>query len=97
MRSLLCAQAAHVQDELKPELDTFSAWERMSTDFSQLLRASFKEFHRSNRYYKGHGRAYSFWLKETHPDSFTVSLERADGGRQASKLSLASPHDCDYL
>lgn len=47
-------QAAHVQEELKPELETFSAWERMSTNFDQLLRASFKEFHHSCRYYKGH-------------------------------------------
>lgn len=34
--------ANYVKTELKPELDTFSAWERMSKDFSQLLRASFK-------------------------------------------------------
>jgi len=36
------AMAAHVKVELQPELDTFSAWERMSTEFSQLLRAAYK-------------------------------------------------------
>lgn len=76
-------QAAHVQQELKPELDTFSAWERMSTDFDQLLRASFKEFHHSCRYYKGQGRSYGVWLRDTYPTSFCLHLERADGGRQA--------------
>lgn len=34
--------AAHVKMELQPELDTFCAWERMSTEFSQLLRAAYK-------------------------------------------------------
>lgn len=76
------AMARHVRDELKPELDTFSAWERMSTDFTQLLRASFKEFHHSCRYYKGQGRSYTVWLRETHPTSFAIHLERAEGGRQ---------------
>jgi hypothetical protein len=47
------AQSEHAGKELRPELETFSAWERMSTDFAQLLRAAFKEFHHSCRYYKG--------------------------------------------
>ncbi|KAL1525764.1 hypothetical protein AB1Y20_020607 [Prymnesium parvum] len=76
------AQSKHVQAELQPELDTFAAWERMSTNFSQLLRASFKEFHHSCRYYKGQGRSYNVWLRETYPSDFTIHLERADGGRQ---------------
>lgn len=78
-----CTQAKHVQAELQPELDTFATWERMSTDFSQLLRASFKEFHHSCRYYKGQGRPYGVWLRESYPSSFCINLERADGGRQA--------------
>lgn len=76
------AQAAHVQEELKAELDTFSSWERMSTNFDQLLRASFKEFHHSCRYYKGQGRSFNVWLRECYPTSFCLHLERADGGRQ---------------
>lgn len=87
MRNIFLAEmsaemARHVKAELQPELDTFSAWERMSTDFTQLLRASFKEFHHSCRYYKGQGRSYTVWLRETHPTSFAIHLERAEGGRQ---------------
>lgn len=81
--SPICApQAKHVETELRDELDTFSAWERMTTEFSQLLRACFKEFHHACRYYKGQGRAFDVWLKEEHADAFCVHLERADGGRQ---------------
>lgn len=87
------AQAKHVQAELQPELDTFASWERMSIDFSQLLRASFKEFHHSCRYYKGQGRSYNFWLQDVHPTSFVIHLERANGGRQVN----ASPHACRFL
>lgn len=50
LAEMSAAQARHVKMELQEELDTFSSWERMSTDFAQLLRASFKEFHHSHRY-----------------------------------------------
>ncbi|KAL1525976.1 hypothetical protein AB1Y20_020802 [Prymnesium parvum] len=36
------AMSSHVAEDLKPELDTFAQWERMSTEFSQLLRAAYK-------------------------------------------------------
>jgi hypothetical protein len=36
------AQAAHVAEELKPWLDSFTSWERMSTSFNELLRACYK-------------------------------------------------------
>lgn len=61
----------------------------MTTDFSQLLRASFKEFHHSCRYYKGQGRSYNVWLAETYPTSFCIHLERADGGRQVCAHDLS--------
>lgn len=80
-----------MKEELKAELDTFSSWERMTTDFSQLLRAAFKEFHHSHRYYKGQGRSYTFWLQETHGAAFSIHLERADGGRQDLDYDAAVP------
>ena len=80
------AQAAYMKDELKAELETFNAWERMSTEYSQLLRASYKEFHLGCRYYKGKGKPYDLWLRETHPKVFFVNLERADGGRQVQDV-----------
>ena len=43
------AQAKHVAAELKPHLDQFSSWERISTEYTQLLRAAYKEFHHGNR------------------------------------------------
>lgn len=85
------AQAEHVANELRAELDTFASWERMSTDFSQLLRASFKEFHHSCRYYKGQGRSFTVWLRETYPEVFALHLERADGGRQDLDYDAAIP------
>lgn len=85
------AQAQHVEVELQPELSTFAAWERMSTSFDQLVRAAFKEFHHSCRYYKGQGRPFAVWLREVHPTSFTVHLERADGGRQDLDYDAAIP------
>lgn len=74
-----------------PELDTFAAWERMNTNFDQLLRAAFKEFHHSCRYYKGQGRSFDVWLRETHPTGFCIHLERADGGRQDLDYDAALP------
>ena len=36
------AQAEHVKAALQEELEAFSAWERMTTDFDQLLRSIYK-------------------------------------------------------
>lgn len=85
------AQTDHVKEELQEELDTFAAWERMSTDFAQVLRASFKEFHHMCRYYKGKGRSFNVWLIDTYPDAFCIHLERADGGRQDLDFDAAVP------
>lgn len=88
-------QAKHMKEELQAELDTFSAWERMSTDYSQVLRATYKEFHHCCRYYKGKGKPYDLWLRETYPKAFVLHLERADGGRQVS--THMSPRLLTYL
>ena len=71
-----------MKDELAAELSAFSSWERMSTDYDQLLRATYKEFHFGCRYYKGKGKPYALWLREKYPKAFVVHIERADGGRQ---------------
>lgn len=42
LNAMSAAQAAHVAEELKPWLDAFGAWDRMTTDFCQLLRAAYK-------------------------------------------------------
>lgn len=73
--------AVYVKAELQPELETFSAWERMSTEYAQLVRACYKEFHHGCRYYKGKGRPYAAWLRENHPTAFVMHLERTRTGR----------------
>ena len=85
------AQAAHVAEELKPWLDEFSAWDRVSTEFTQLLRSAYKEFHHGNAYYKGKGREFWVWLKQNYPKAFTVHFERAEGGRQDLDYDAAVP------
>ena len=42
LKEMSSAQAKHVAEELKPHLDAFSSWDRMTTDYTQLLRASYK-------------------------------------------------------
>ena len=85
------AQTAHVAEELKPWLDEFSSWDRITTDFTQLLRAAYKEFHHGNAYYKGKGREFRVWLKENYPKAFTLHFERAEGGRQDLDYDAAIP------
>ena len=49
LKEMSSAQAKHVAEELKPHLDAFSSWDRMTTDYTQLLRASYKELHHGNK------------------------------------------------
>lgn len=91
------ALAAHVKEELQPELETFGSWERMSTEYSQLLRACYKEFYQGCRYYKGKGRPYAAWLRERHPAAFVLHLERAEGGRQVCENSDVIYAPCGLL
>ena len=50
LKEMSSAQQKHVAEELKPHLDAFSSWERMTTEYSSLLRAAYKEFHHGNKY-----------------------------------------------
>ena len=85
------AMSKHVAEELQPQLATFFAWERMSTEFSALLRGAEKQFHHNNAYHHGEGRNYSYWLEHEHPTAFVVHFERADGGRQDLDFDAAVP------
>ena len=42
LKAMSTAQSAHVKERLSEELEAFSSWERMTTDFDQLLRATYK-------------------------------------------------------
>lgn len=62
----------------------------MTTDYEQLLRGVYKEFHQGGRYYKGKGADFMSWMLEHHPEAFYIHIERADGGRQVHGSSLES-------
>lgn len=82
-----------MQQELSQQLQHFASWERMTTQYDQLLRAVYKEFHAGGRYYKGKGSDFSSWMLEHYPDAFFMHIERADGGRQVShSVALVSLH-----
>jgi len=85
------AQSDYMKKEMEPELAVFTSWERVTTDFSQLLRASYKEFHHGCNYYKGKGMQYGLWLRQNHGAAFVVHLERAEGGRQDLDYDAAVP------
>ena len=80
-----------MKEELAEELETFASWERMSTDYDQVLRATYKEFHHGCRYYKGKQKDYETWLRQTHPAAYVAPIERADGGRQDLDYDAAYP------
>lgn len=42
LKAMSAAQSAYVKETLKEELEAFSSYERMCTDFDQLLRADYK-------------------------------------------------------
>lgn len=89
-----------MKEELSVQLQQFAAWEHMTTQYDQLLRAVYKEFHIGGRYYKGKGADFASWMLEQHPDAFFMHIERADGGRQVSKfvaLALLHPHEYTKL
>lgn len=75
-------QSEHVRQELAHHLQAFASWERMTTDYDQILRAVYKEFHQGGRYYKGKGADFSSWMQENYGDAFFLHIERAEGGRQ---------------
>ncbi|KAL1526842.1 hypothetical protein AB1Y20_015534 [Prymnesium parvum] len=60
----------------------FAAYERMSTDVMQLIRAVYKEFHQEGEYAKGKGKEFTYWLRKYHGVKFFMHFSRAAGGRQ---------------
>ena len=42
LKPMSAAQSAHVRERLQEQLERFSSWERMETDFEKLLRAVYK-------------------------------------------------------
>ena len=91
LKEMSSAQTKHVAEDLKPHLDTYSSWDRMTTHYTQLLRASYKELHHGNKYYKGKGQAFWDWLRKKHPTVLAIHFERAEGRRQDLNFDAAVP------
>ena len=85
------AQSAHVKEALKEELETFAAYERMTTDFDAVLRADYKELHHGGRYHKGKGKEFAETMRDAHPKAFMMLFERAEGGRQDLDYDASVP------
>ena len=82
LKEMSKAQAAHVAAELKPHLDAFSAWDRVTTDYTQLLRASYKELHHGNKYAAAH---------PAHPTTSPGARGTRWPARQANALPYEDP------
>ena len=63
----------------------------MTTDFDQVLRADYKNFHHGCRYYKGHGKDFGEAMRDNHPTDFVMLYERAEGGRQDLDFDASVP------
>ena len=84
LAALSKAQSAHVREKLKDQLDAFLSYERATTDFEDLIRQNYKEFHHGGRYYKGQGTVFAEDLRDNHAKAFVMHFERAEAGRQVS-------------
>ena len=84
LAALSKAQSAHVREKLKDQLDAFLSYERATTDFEDLIRQNYKEFHHGGRYYKGQGKVFAEDLRDNHAKAFVMHFERAEAGRQVS-------------
>lgn len=76
------AASDHLKNDLQDALEAFTAYERMSTDGMQLIRAIYKEMHPTGEYYKGKGREFESWRRANHPSALWVPIENAHGSRQ---------------
>ena len=91
LKHMSTAQSEYTKEELKNDLGAFSSFERMSTEYSQLLRATYKEFNKDGHYYKGQSADFNSWMAEHHPSAFLMHVERAEGGRQDLDFDAAVP------
>ena len=60
-------------------------------DVDELDSALGQRVHHGGRYYKGKGKEFLEWLRDTHPSAFVMHLERAEGGRQDLDYAAAVP------
>ena len=72
----------HLKEKLQDSLGDFSAFDRMTVDGNDLVRALYKELHAGGEYAKGKQREWEAWRKKHYPSTMFMPFERANGGRQ---------------
>ena len=82
---------SYLKEQLGDDLEQFSAYDRMSVDGNDLIRAVFNEFHAGGEYAKGKQREFHAWLKKHYPGTMYMAFERAMGSRQDLSLDGAVP------
>lgn len=87
LRNILIAAMAtagneYVKGLVQDDLDTFSSFERIEVNETNLIRGAFKQFHHKGEYEKGRGRCFEADRKSKHKDALFIPFERAVGNRQ---------------
>ena len=80
-----------LKDTLEDDLAEFSAFDRMSVDGMQLIRAIYKEMHPGGEYAKGKGREFKAWVEKHFGSAMWVPFANAAGSRQDMALDGALP------
>ena len=77
-------QNASLKEELSDDLHEFSAFDRMTADVNDIIRAASKELHAGQSYAKGKGREAAAWRSSVEEQRTHAHLpfERAEGSRQ---------------
>jgi hypothetical protein len=70
-----------LNNQLKNDLEEIDCRLRLSTSIDLVLRAVDKEFSLCANYPKGHGQLFCEWIKQNHPGSLLLHVERASGSR----------------
>ena len=88
---------------LKESLDLISFVLRVGTNFDGVLRALEKFFGECSNYPKGKGDIFCHWMRDYHPGTHLMPVERASGSRQdlavegAGALYLNRPYYIEFL
>ena len=91
INAMLIKQTESLKNELQESLAEFSSFDRMSVDIVDLIRAVYKELHKSGAYAKGKGKEFKAWLDVTFPEICSPRLLRAEGSRQDMGFEGAVP------
>ena len=82
---------SYLSDQLQDTLADFSAFDRMSADGMDLIRAAHKEFHPAGEYALGKGRESEALRKLNFPSELWLPLEAIQGSRMDLAFSGAVP------